>query len=201
MKFRCNSHIRHGFYVRSKSKGVSLIIVLVMLVIIGLTSASAIRKATSTERVTNNIRMQNLAQQYAEAALRFCEVELGRADNLRVNTLRNANVFNDNGTGNPVAGTNNYPPTGWSNAATWTGTTFAAPSRTTVPATQIEAADSSARTPAFLPQCVAERSMMPGGTRVTTVTARGFSPDYARDNATGNTTNGSVVWLQSFNYF
>jgi hypothetical protein len=31
---------------------------------------------------------------------------------------------------------------------------------------------------------------------ITVVTARGFSPDYARDGA-GNTTNGAVVWLQS----
>ena len=62
--------------------GVSLIIVLIMLVIIGLTSAAAIRNATSGEKVTNNIRLQNLAQQYAEAALRYCEAELGKADDV-----------------------------------------------------------------------------------------------------------------------
>ena len=62
-----------GFTSRSAQTlqtGVSLIIVLIMLVIIGLTSAAAMRNATSGEKVTNNIRLQNLAQQYAEAALR-----------------------------------------------------------------------------------------------------------------------------------
>ena len=45
-----------------RQDGISLIIVMVMVVIIGITSAAAIRNATTGERSTNNIRMQGLAQ-------------------------------------------------------------------------------------------------------------------------------------------
>jgi hypothetical protein len=33
------------------------------------------------------------------------------------------------------------------------------------------------------------------------VTARGFSPDYRADSASGKTTAGSVVWLQTTSAF
>ena len=63
--------------------GISLLVVLVMIVIIGAASAAVIRSAMSGEKLTNNIRVQNLAQQYAEAALRFCETEIQKADGSR----------------------------------------------------------------------------------------------------------------------
>ena len=138
--------------------------------------------------------MQNLAQQYAEAALRYCEDEIAKADGSRTNTLKNANVFNDDGSGNPVVP--NYPPSGWNLTASWLGGGGAISSLTSIPSTQITAGD-SAYTPNNLPQCVAERSRMPDGNNVTVITARGFSPDYAANNVTGETTAGSVVWLQS----
>ena len=61
-------------------RGVSLLIVLIMLVIIGLTSAASLRSASSNERISNNFRMHALAEQYAEAALRYCETQLTLAD-------------------------------------------------------------------------------------------------------------------------
>jgi len=54
----------------ARRQGASLIIVLVMLVVIGLTSAASLRNASSNERVSHNFRMHWLAEQYAEAALR-----------------------------------------------------------------------------------------------------------------------------------
>ena len=92
--------------------GVSLIIVLIMLVIIGLTSAAAMRNATSGEKVTNNIRLQNLAQQYAEAALRYCEAEMLKASADRVPTLADLNISTT------PAGTADAL-TGWGQAASW----------------------------------------------------------------------------------
>lgn len=182
--------------MRKNSRGISLIIVMMMMIVIGFTALSAMRGATSGERATNNIRMQSIAQQYAEAALRYCEAELIRADGLRVATLRNANVFNDNGVGGVV--NVNYPAAGWSQANTWTSAGGgAAASLTEVPAEQVSSAISS-YVPNRLPQCVAERSQLPDGSVVTVITARGFSPDYVRrDAATEVTANGSVVWLQS----
>jgi type IV pilus assembly protein PilX len=181
---------------RKSIKGISLIVVMMMLIVISFTALSAMKSATSGERVTNNIRMQSLAQQYAEAALRYCEAEVAKVDANRVNTLRNANIFNDNGSGSPVNA--NYPAAGWSQANTWTNAGGgAASSLTAVPAAQIQSGISTF-VPTRLPQCVAERSQLPDGSLVTVITARGFSPDYVRKDAASELTeNGSVVWLQS----
>ena len=183
----CQSHCSSSCF-RQKQAGVSLIIVLMMLVIIGLTSASAIKSAMSGEKVTNNIRMQNLAQQYAEAALRYCETELGKADASRVATLREATI--DVTTALGAAGA-------WELGATWIGASGAWKTRTTLPEAQIKSTDSAFK-PTTLPQCVVERQVIDAVTNTAyVITARGFSPDYTADAGTGKTTNGSVVWLQS----
>ena len=167
----------------------SLIIVLIMVVVIGLTSAAAIRNATSGEKLTDNIRLQNLAQQYAEAALRFCEAELSKADSARVATLAEANIIET------AAGAADAA-TGWGQSATWLGTGGAAASLTTVPEAAISSTDSAFR-PTTRPQCVVERQLMADANVAYVITARGFSPGYTADSATGRTLSGSVVWLQS----
>jgi len=174
---------------RRDQDGISLIIVMIMVVIIGLTSAAAIRSATSGERMTNNIRLQNLAQQYAEAALRYCESEVQKVDSGRVATLQDANIVET-----PFGAASGA----WQNPLTWTGAGGAAASRTTLPIAQIKSDDSSG-TPATLPQCVAERQVLADGGLVMVLTARGFSPGYTA-NGDGVTTSGSVVWLQSISY-
>ena len=182
----------NGFCLRpsapcpGRQNGISLIIVLIMLVIIGLTSAAALRNATSNERMTNNVRMQNLAQQYADAALRYCESELSKADAARVATLQETNIVS----------TAFGAATAWNRADTWVGAGGASGSLTTVPELQIKSSDSSFR-PAVLPQCVAEKQALEDTKIAYVVTARGFSPDYTADSGTGATTGGSVVWLQS----
>ena len=194
-------------FVRSHQSGVSLIIVLIMLVVIGLTSANAIRKATSGERATNNIRMQNLALQYAEAALRYCETEVAKTSAIRAqNSLKDGAIFNDNPAAPGTALNDNFPADGWNKPATWTsvgGALTAAASKTEVPSAQVTSTSgSSAFTPSKLPQCVIERSKLPDGNTATVITARGFSPDYENAGAvTEATTRGSVVWLQSTSFF
>lgn len=189
---------RNRFSRRRHQTGISLIIVLIMLVVIGLTSAAAIRNATSGERATNNIRMQNLAQQYAEAALRYCEAQVSLADSdpNRVATLRDANIVQTAF----VVGQAAFQPTPlWKQTITWTGAAGsggASSSRTVLPQSQIKSGNSSI-TPKTLPQCVAERQIMADGKIALILTARGFSPDYTAAAFTGLTTGGSVVWLQS----
>lgn len=169
-----------------------MVIVLIMLVIIGLASAAAIRNATSGEKVTNNIRQQNLAQQYAEAALRYCETELAKDDSVAApvgrmgTTLTEANIITVAVGGTP----------GWQQTVTWTGVGGASASMTTLPESQILSSDSAFR-PSTLPECVVEKQTLDDGNLAYVVTARGFSPDYVADAVTGKTTNGSVVWLQS----
>lgn len=169
--------------------GVSLIIVLIMLVIIGLTSAAAMRNATSGEKLTNNIRLQNLAQQYAEAALRYCEAEMIKADADRVATLAEANISTT-----PVGTAD--AATGWGQAASWTGAGGIAATKTTLPEAWVRSQDSSFR-PSRLPECVVERQGLADGSLAYVITARGFSPGYTADGVSGVTTAGSVVWLQS----
>jgi type IV pilus assembly protein PilX len=169
--------------------GVSLIIVLIMLVIIGWTSAAAMRNATSGEKLTNNIRLQNLAHQYAEAALRYCEAEMIKADADRVATLAEANISTT-----PVGAAD--AATGWGQAASWTGAGGIAATKTTLPEAWVRSQDSSFR-PSRLPECVVERQGLADGSLAYVITARGFSPGYTADGVSGVTTAGSVVWLQS----
>jgi type IV pilus assembly protein PilX len=175
---------------RDRQGGISLIIVLIMLVVIGMTSAATIRSATSDERVSNNMRMQNLAQQYAEAALRYCEsqVAMPDADPTRVATLKEGILVQTDIGGAPA----------WNHDYAWTGIGgVALASLTTVPESQIKSLDSSFR-PTVLPQCVVEKQVVEVAKPAAyVITARGFSPDYTADAATGKTTGGSVVWLQA----
>ncbi len=168
-------------------QGMSLIVVLIMLIVIGITAASAMRSATSEQRVTNNVRLESTAQQYAEAALRYCETELQRASAARTATLRTN-----------VVPTTTFALSGWEHSLTWTANNGrASATRTTVPDAQL--GNANTELPPTRPQCVVERQARPSGTgtyEITVVTARGFSPDYAADG-NGKTIRGSVVWLQS----
>lgn len=173
---------------RRPERGISLIIVLIMLIIIGITASTAMRNATSSQRATNNLRVEASALQYAEAALRFCENELLKADALRVPTLREVYI--------PVTSFTILPgpiTAGWEDPATWTGAGgIASATRTEVLDTAIKNSTDTVL-PNKKPECVVERMTGYG----TVVTARGFSPDYTKDGA-GKTITGAVVWLQSF---
>lgn len=183
-------------------RGISLIIVLILTVVIGLTAAAAMKGATSSQRVTNNVRMENMAQQYAESALRYCEAQVQIPFNNPAATARTANLAAAN-----IPVVSKVPVSGvvaagnWENSVTWTATAGAVgPSlaRVDLASTQFSSALSS-KTPAKAPQCAVEMQVL--GTAlasytVTVVTSRGFSSDYEADG-TGKTTRGSVVWLQS----
>ncbi|MES2951951.1 MAG: PilX N-terminal domain-containing pilus assembly protein [Pseudomonadota bacterium] len=165
---------------RRASRGVSLVIVLIMMIIIGITASTAMRSATSEQRATNNQRMEATALQYAEAALRYCESEIAKTTG-RTFTLQEP-LPNTTGTGPE-------PNTGWEDPLSWTGSGIAGATLTPVPPTflQINAAESVV--PDNPPQCVAERV-----SGVLVITARGFSTDY---DATPGATRGAVVWVQS----
>ena len=140
-----------------RQDGISLIIVLILTVIIGLTASAAMRGATSSQRLTNNVRMENMAQQYAEAALRYCEAQVQIPFNAvgpaatRTPNLRPANIPVIN---MPVLAANIPTTAGyWENSATWTATagTGSAIARVDVGASQYSSALSSSL-PAAAPQ-------------------------------------------------
>ena len=174
-----NSHAR-----RHNSRGISLIIVLIMMIIIGITTATAMRSATSEQRATNNLRVESMALQYAEAALRYCENQMKKSSADRPYSLQTAQI------GSPTT----FGPTtsGWEDPATWTGSSGRkSATRTTVPDSVIQdTVDTDL--PNKKPECVVENMTGYG----VVITARGYSPDYHADGS-GVTDRGAVVWLQS----
>lgn len=171
-------------FIASRQKGVALIIVLIMMVIIGLTASASMRGAATSEKMVNNMRSEMVAQQYAEAALVFCETEMNKASASRVSALQDSKI-----TTVAVAGT-----ALWSSTSTWVG---GATKKYDIPVTKLKSTDSSV-TSVPSPQCVVERQTLPDAKTAVIITARGFSPDYTSDSTTGATTAGSVVWLQSY---
>ncbi len=168
---------------RRRQGGVVLVVTLLMLVVIGLTAAYAMRSAGSGEKVANNLRLEVLAQHYAEAALRYCESQMVRVPADRVGALRN------------VESTTAVLVTSaaWRNVATW----FPASSAVKLPSARVGNSGNSTFTPSAQPECLVEKVALDMGGEAWLVTARGFSPGYAADPATGATVAGSVVWLQS----
>jgi Tfp pilus assembly protein PilX len=158
----------------SGQRGVSLIIAMVMLVVIGFVSVAIMRRATSSDQVAMNNRLQTQANQYAQAALQFCENQIVT-------------------TGTPITIRSSATPGNWTVKANWLTTTAPAS------AYQLTSTDlPSANTPAHLPQCLVEHSPLDASNaHLFIVTARGFSDDYSFDTTTGATKSGSVVWLQS----
>jgi Tfp pilus assembly protein PilX len=174
---------------------VVLVIALILVVVIGVSSAVAIRSSMFSDMVSHNMRTQNLAFQAAEAGLRFCE------QRVMANNFAGLNVLT--GTGHPNAE--------WTAAAVW------AASANTAPADFL-GADVNFATP---PQCLIRMfdydtvaATLPGRSAATLdpvangdfgftkdqyafyrITARGFSPDYRE--AGGVAVAGSQVVVQS----
>lgn len=171
-----------SFFLRTThhntQSGVTLIVVLIMLVIIGLVSATAMRRASTADLITNNTRLENLAKQAAQAGLRYCEnkvINLGSGiPEIPVHAA-------------PVTATDK--PT-WQTFSHWQTSDA---KYVKVPLQEVSSVDSSFK-PSTLPQCMAEFSPTAAG--IVVITARGFSPDYTAESD-GTTRSGSVVWLQS----
>lgn len=67
---------------RRKQAGFVLAVSMIFLIIMTMLAVTAIKKATMDEKVSGNLRAQNLAFDAAEKALRFCEsnIELAAGD-------------------------------------------------------------------------------------------------------------------------
>jgi hypothetical protein len=182
--------LKYSLVFKRANQGISLIIVLIMLVIIGITAATAMRTATSEQRATNNMRMESAAQQYAEAALRICEGQM------KLSTASRAPAFRTPLPASPTPPA--VPASRWETPANWIAVTPPA-GRYDLSAND-NIYDANNNPPTTYPQCLVELQTIPAtptSFTITVITARGFSPDYARNAGTGETTQGAVVWLQS----
>lgn len=157
--------------------GLSLVLVLVLLAAISLGAAASLSLLAGTHKVGSSFRMQALAAQAAEAALRYCESQLLLSETARVAGLRDASLPQ----------TSAQLPA-WKEAARWQSSLLIAP-----PPAWWDAAMTRG-VPA--PACLAEMQTVSSG-QVHVVTARGFAPDWRGDALSGRTESGAVSWLQS----
>jgi type IV pilus assembly protein PilX len=160
--------------------GVALIVAMIMLVIIGLMSASLMRGSITSDLVALNARTQNQAQQYAELALRWCERQA---------------LDESNGTvSNFILAASTSGEDHWEQIGNW-GLQGGTKLSKDVPDSVLASSDTPV-TPSHAPECMAEYVALADTTQAVKVTARGFSPDYTPDTS-GRAKSGSVVWLQS----
>jgi Tfp pilus assembly protein PilX len=177
-------------------QGVVLVIALILLAVIGLSSAAALRGGLFGDRVSNNMRLATVALQSAEQALKACENDVRSNAAVWGEALP---ALNPRVPIQPIA----QNPTAWTVRANWTG---AAPLAYRLPAAAMTSATSNvnygANGAVTLPQCLVEEMTLNrrrnASTRVRAflITVRGFSPDY-QVNANGVATSGTEVWLQS----
>lgn len=170
-------------------QGVVLIVVLIMLVVIGLSSAAVMRNALEADLISANVRSEHLATEAAQAALAFCETQV-------ITTAITPRAISE------AADKKQH----WEDLAKW----LAAPTATEGPFTppNWDAEDTSAGKSGSAqaigassnpPQCMAEYIAMAGATTtsIVRITARGFTPDYTVDASTQQPASGSAVWVQS----
>ncbi len=190
-----------GLYLRRRQRrchGGVLVIAMILLVVIGLTAAASMRHTLSNERAVNNLRLEALAQQFAELGLRYCEYQMQLPEANRANAHLEGLDAASPGMGEE-----------WRDRASWPeplalGVT--APTPTSVVPVALHVPDNwvtvlTAESQPFKlngkPQCFVEKTTGTTSGEIYRVTARGFSPDYAEDRATRGAIQGSVVWLQS----
>ena len=167
-------------------QGLALVIVLILLVVMSLTAATAMRGAITHERVVNNLRHEYSAQNHAEIALRFCEDQLLQSPANRISAFQGADS-------QPIVQLANLR---WRDYPTWVSARAGAPS-----GVAFHSLGTGLVGGAPSPECMVERVALSGGlSQAWVVTARGFSRDYREDPGSGRTLSGSVVWLQSFLY-
>ena len=183
---------------QARHRGSVLVIAMILLVVIGLTALASMRRAVSNQRAVNNLRLEGLAQQFAEMGLRYCE------DQMQLSNGSDRATAYLQGLDSATAGTQ----TVWSQATSWPAPLAPGATSSAAPATgpmAVHVPDDWVSTLAAgsqpfklkaKPQCLVEKVSVTGGS-LYRITARGFSPDYVEDVTTRGTVQGSVVWLQS----
>ncbi len=176
---------RTGSGRRARSRGIALLVVLVLLLVMGLTTGMAMRSAVTTQKVGAALRLDSVAQQAAEAALRACEDEIDKPPGQGAPELANLDTL----PAQPV------DQLRWSQFSWWAPTPPQADQVVRyVPPNVVPPGTPN-------PECLVERMSLSTNQPAIVVTVRGFSPGYTFDPSTGQTLSGQVVWLQSFLYY
>ena len=195
----------------ARQTGVVLIVAMIMLIIVSLLAAIAVRNATSSEGINANLRQTQLATQAAETALRYCEDAAIYVVNDPDGTGTGTDTFTVHApspsppTGAPARLLLTHIRTAPNGTDTPTSTIPANWDTTTdngqlvLPLATVNLAGVST-TFARPPECMIERArpdVAQSYLSVLTVTARGFGPEVAPADGSRSRPVGSEVWLQS----
>jgi type IV pilus assembly protein PilX len=182
---------------RKKQSGLVLIVAIVLLAIVSVLAAFTTRNAASTEAVSGNVRLTELATQAAELALRHCEQSVAR-------------VITEAAGGTPPSPL--YPtdfteahilPAGsesnWESPGVWDSVT---PHVYVLPLAKMNQPGLTV-TYKRPPECMVARvpTQLASGAMSTqtlfVITARGFGPEVPAADLVRSRPVGSEVWLQS----
>lgn len=167
----------------ARQKGVVLIVVLMLLGIMSIVGVMTLRNSTTTELVSNNLRLASVAQQAAELALKYCESVA--TDSSGVTPIADrSKILSATITGVITSGA-------WNSTSTWnTAANYISVNNTFSVSTNANAIQF--RTP---PQCIIEKLDNANG-KGFVITARGFGNDAALSSTNG-VKSGSEAWAQS----
>lgn len=169
---------------KRQQNGFVLVVSMIFLIIMTMLAVTAIKKATLDEKVTGNLRAQDLAFQAAEKALRFCESNLvlavGSLQMCQLRTGATVQVIPSKKEPDITDVTRNFPDE-WSKAANWTG-------GGEFPATQLAGVNQISNV-VEQPRCMVERWEIPNDR------GKDFYPYVITARGIGSV-NTAVVWLQ-----
>lgn len=183
-------------------RGVVLLITIIVLAIISLLTITTVRNASSTESVSGNVRITELATQASELALRHCErslldiltTESGTSSTYST-TFESSNILDVK------------EPANWQRADRWDSSD--ATSSGDVYVLPLDLVNQAAFRVTYQrpPECMVERltamlggNSQPGEQSSNTsflITSRGFGPEVAATDAARARPVGSEIWLQS----
>lgn len=172
---------------RQRQAGFVLAISMIFLIVMTMLAVTSIKKATMDEKVTGNLRSQNLAFEAAEKALRFCKSTLNlAAGSPKICTSKPDSIVPVYITTRPYQSENvtaNFPEA-WANYDNW----FERGPNNAVRLSGVNVIPNVVTQP----QCMIERWSMPGKRGDAT---HDFSPFVVTARGVGNVAN-AVVWLQ-----
>ena len=187
----------HRPAVRQRQRGIVLAMALILLVIISLVGALAIRNSTASEKTVNSLRSNSVAMGAAETGLRYCELVVQGISNGPTALVPAATIAQATPSALVTISDANTSTAVWQTSTTWSNSAVVI----TVPTSFYQSQSAEAANGVTLknaPVCVIQpyfnASVSPSTGWV--VTARGFGND-AQINGSKAVTEGSEVWLQS----
>ena len=186
---------------RPGQQGVVLAVSLIMLMMLSILASVSVRGASGSEQIANQSRQRALAQQAAEAALRFCEQQVQANADADPATIGFAPEAAPVGAGVPfswepgAAGAGQAAMSNWDANSAAENPYFATNNLKAV----VFAAQGDAALFTYFrrqPECMSQY-VTPANNLLFVTTARGFGPD-VEGKTNGNIPVGTEVWLQSY---